>query len=173
MADSFTYLRQFAPEVIKTLQFRGGDAGAELLVAVAMLRELYVRGGRNVPPGAPTSFVPARWRGYLSAAAEERDPVAYRHYWQLCVLLGLRDALRAGDVWVPGSRRYADPTTILMPPMEWDLARAEFCALVGAHPSADERSPRPTSNSTRRWERSSRYWRPGMGRCGCPSRAPW
>jgi Domain of unknown function (DUF4158) len=136
--DSFTYLRQFAPEVIKTLEFRGGDAATDLLAAVDILRELYVRGGRNVPAGAPTSFVPTRWQGYLSAAEEDNNTVAYRHYWELCVLLALRDALRSGDVWVPGSRRYADPTTILMSRAEWELARAEYCALVGAHPTPDE-----------------------------------
>jgi TnpA family transposase len=136
--DSFTYLRQFAPEVIKKLVFRGGDAAGDLLAAVDILRELYVRGGRNVPAGAPTSFVPSRWQGYLSAAQQDRNTIAYRHYWELCVLLALRDALRSGDVWVPGSRRYADPTTILMPPAGWELARADYCALVGAHLSADD-----------------------------------
>lgn len=94
--------------------------------------------GRNVPAGAPTSFVLSHWQGYLSAAQEDRNTIAYRHYWELCVLLALRDALRSGDVWVPGSRRYADPTTILMPPGEWELARADYYALVGAHPTADD-----------------------------------
>ena len=110
--------------MIKTLEFRGGEAAADLLAAVDILRELYVRGGRNVPAGAPTSFVPARWQGYLSAAEEGKNTVVYRHYWELCVLLALRDALRSGEVWVLGSRRYADPTTILMPSAEWELARA-------------------------------------------------
>jgi hypothetical protein len=41
------------------------------------------------------------------------EDTAYRHYWELCVILCLRDGLRSGDVWVPGSRRYADPATIL------------------------------------------------------------
>jgi TnpA family transposase len=136
--DSFTYLRQFAPEVIKTLEFRGSDGSADLLTAIDMLRKLYVSGGRNVPAGAPTSFVPARWKGYLSAAEEDKDTIAYRHFWELCVLLALRDGLRSGDVWVPGSRRYADPTTILMPIEEWEQVRVEYCALVGVPATADE-----------------------------------
>jgi hypothetical protein len=49
--DSFTYLRQFAPEVIKTLEFRGSDGSADLLTAIDMLRKLYVSGGRNVRGG--------------------------------------------------------------------------------------------------------------------------
>ena len=82
----------------------------------------------------------------LSAAARglrERLPLApqhqgecpahdlgYRHYWELCVLLALRDGLRCGDVFVPGSRRYADPASYLLTPAQWEPKRAEFCALV-------------------------------------------
>jgi hypothetical protein len=35
-------------------------------------------------------------------------------YWELCVLMALRDGLRSGDVHVPGSRRYADPASLLL-----------------------------------------------------------
>jgi hypothetical protein len=48
----------------------------------------------------------------------------------LCVLLGLRDGLRSGDVFAPGSRRYADPSTYLCPPGQWELRREEYCMLV-------------------------------------------
>jgi hypothetical protein len=56
---------------------------------------------------------------------------AYRHYWELCTLLALRDGLRTGDVFVPGSRRYSDPAAYLLTPEKWALHRAEFCQLVG------------------------------------------
>src|SRR5664279_1536978 len=66
----------------------------------------------QVPDGAPTDFVPHRRRGYLEAAAAAGDVTVDRRYWELCVLLGLRDGLRCGDVFVPGSR-YADPASFL------------------------------------------------------------
>ncbi|MEV5543955.1 hypothetical protein AB0L13_44815 [Saccharopolyspora shandongensis] len=80
------HLRQVlvAPDVIKTLEFRGGDGSADLLTATDILRNLYVCGGRNVPTGAPTSFVPAHWQGYLSAAEEDKNTITYRHYWEHC-----------------------------------------------------------------------------------------
>ncbi len=62
---------------------------------------------------------------------------AYRHYWELCVLLALRDGLRSGDVWVPGSRRYADPAAYLLTPARWAGQRAEFCRLAGKPAAAD------------------------------------
>jgi hypothetical protein len=57
--------------------------------------------------------------------------VEYRHYWELTVLLALRDGLRTGDVFVPGSRRYSDPAAYLLQPQAWGSLRLEFCQLVG------------------------------------------
>jgi hypothetical protein len=135
---SFTYLREFAPHVIGGLEFEASVDARPLLAAVEVLRELYAKGSRKVPDGTPAEFVPTRWRGYLEHARKAGDTTAYRHYWELCTLLGLRDALRSGDVWVPGSRRYADPTTFLLPAERWQGQRAEYCALVDVSPSADE-----------------------------------
>ena len=110
------YLRQFVPDVLATVRFAGGPGASELLEAVAVLTGLYAARTRKVPPGAPAGFVPARWAGYLDTAAAAGDVTAYRHYWELCVLMGLRDGLRSGDVYVPGSRRYADPASFLLTP---------------------------------------------------------
>ena len=84
-----------------------------------------------MPGSAPTGFVPARWRGYLDTAEKAGNVTAYRHYWELCTLLALRDGLRTGDVFVPGSRRYADPAAYLLTPGKWADHRVEFCRLVG------------------------------------------
>jgi len=46
-------------------------------------------------------------------------------------LLCLRDALRSGDVFVPGSRRYANPIAYLIPQDAWAGEREEFCRLSG------------------------------------------
>ncbi|MEZ7129055.1 hypothetical protein ACBR40_27305 [Nonomuraea sp. AD125B] len=131
LEGSYGYLRQFTPQVLEAVAFAGGTAAADLLRAVEILRESNAAGTRKVPAEAPATFVPARWQGYLEAAARSGNTSAFRHYWELCVLLALRDALRAGDVWVPGSRRYADPAAYLLTPAGWADHRAEFCRLVG------------------------------------------
>ncbi|MFI0487470.1 Tn3 family transposase [Actinomadura sp. 9N215] len=128
---SYGYLRQFTPQVLEAVPLAGGTAAADLLAAVEVLRGLNASGARKVPAGAPVGFVPARWRGYLQDAAAAGDTSAYRHYWELCVLLALRDGLRSGDVWVPGSRRYSDPAAYLLTPAKWADQRGEFCRLVG------------------------------------------
>ncbi len=129
--SSYGYLRQFTPQVLAAVEFAGGTAAAELLAAVEILRALNATGARRVPAGAPTGFVPTRWRGYLDTAHAAGNTSAYRHFWELCTLLGLRDGLRTGDVWVPGSRRYADPGAYLLTTEAWSTHRASFCQLVG------------------------------------------
>jgi hypothetical protein len=46
------------------------------------------------------------------------------------VILALRDGLRSGDVYVPGSRRYADPATYPYTPAQWKPKQAAYCRLV-------------------------------------------
>ncbi|WIM92594.1 Tn3 family transposase [Actinoplanes oblitus] len=128
---SMSYLRQFAPAVLAAVQFAGGLGTEQLLQAVSMLAALYATGARKVPAGAPAGFVPTKWAGYLIAAEQGGDVTAYRRYWELAVLVGLRDALRSGDVFVPGSRRYADPASFLRTAEAWAPRKVEFCHLVG------------------------------------------
>jgi TnpA family transposase len=129
--SSYSYLRQFTPAVLSTVRFAGGTAATELLIAVDILRELNATGSRKLPAEAPFGFVPTKWRGYLDEARKSGSATAYRHYWELCVLLCLRDGLRSGDVFVPGSRRYADPAAYLLTGDQWEPQRTEFCRLVG------------------------------------------
>jgi TnpA family transposase len=131
LEGSYGYLRQFTPQVLAAVRFAGGTAATGLLEAVEILRDLNATGARRVPDDAPTGFVPTRWRGYLETAAKSGNTSAYRHYWELCTLLALRDGLRSGDVFVPGSRRYSDPAAYLLTPDKWADQRAEFCQLVG------------------------------------------
>ncbi len=69
-------------------------------------------------------------RRFTPQVLEAGDDTAFRHYWEICTILALRDGLRSGDVFVPGSRRYAGPGTYLFTPEQWEGRRAEFCHLV-------------------------------------------
>ena len=48
------------------------------------------------------------------------------------MLYGVQARLRSGDVWVPGSRRYTEPTTLLIPAESWAAKRDDFCAVTGS-----------------------------------------
>lgn len=162
---SYGYLRQFTPQVLAAVRFAGGTAASGLLEAVEILRDLNATGARRVPNGAPEGFVPARWRGYLETAATSGNPSTYRHYWELCTLLALRDGLRSGNVFVPGSRRYSDPAAYLLTLDKWADQRAGFCRWSANPPSPSGHSPRPRTNWARRSVSWRMSWPPGTARC--------
>ncbi len=72
LESSYGYLRQFTPQVLAAIGFAGGPTAAPLLEAVEILRGLNATGARKVPDGAPTAFVPTRWRGYLGHRRRRR-----------------------------------------------------------------------------------------------------
>jgi Domain of unknown function (DUF4158) len=63
---SYSYLRQFTPHVLSTIDFQGGPGTADLIDAVEILKDLNRAGSRKVPAGSPVSFVPARYADYLA-----------------------------------------------------------------------------------------------------------
>jgi len=123
LAKRYSYLRQFAPAFLEALTFRSTSADDPLLAAIAVLKALNVERRHDVPDNAPVKFVPARWRGYVVAP----DGHIERRYWELCLLWELRNALRAGDIWLPRSHQYANPASYLIPPTEWANVRDEVC----------------------------------------------
>ena len=48
-----------------------------------------------------------------------------RHFYELCALAELRDRLRAGDIWVTGSRQYRDFETYLIPAETFKVMQKE------------------------------------------------
>ena len=128
LESRYTYLRQFTPEFIDALAFRSAS-DSPLLQAVDLLRQLNAEHQCALPDETSLDFVPARWRPYVNDNPNQTDR---RHYFELCVLWELRGALRAGDVWLEGSRRYADPETYLIPRQAWPGLRAEVCREVQA-----------------------------------------
>jgi hypothetical protein len=167
MHTSYSYLRQFTPNVLAAIDFQGGSGTAELMEAVAILKELNRLDGRKVPDDAPCGFVPARYAEYLDKARNAGDDTSYRHYWELCVLLGLRDGLRSGDIFVPGSRRYADPSTYLFTPEQWAPRQTDYCALVGKPTKAADAA---RSAGRPRCAHARRCRRPPAARCSCRTR---
>jgi TnpA family transposase len=119
----YGYLRQCTPAFLETFTFHAMQHPDPLLDAVTVLQQLNTTHRRTVPPDAPTAFVSKKWRPYVV----DPDGRIDRHYYELCTLWELRGALRAGDVWVTSSRRYANPDTYLIPKDRWPTLRAEIC----------------------------------------------
>jgi hypothetical protein len=124
----YSYLRQFVPAWLRTLILHTQGPDDTLLRAMDVIGTLdQAPTPRMMPPEALITMVPEPWRPYI----RERDGNISRRYYELCTLWQLRNALRAGNVWVAHSRRYADPATYLIPLTGWPQLRQEVIRQTG------------------------------------------
>src|SRR3989442_6903170 len=124
----YSTIRQFAPAFLQTLTLHAHGPEDTVLPAVEVIRTLdRAPTRRPVPRDAPMGLVTDTWRPYM----REPDGSISRRYYELCTLWHLRSALRAGNIWVAHSRRYANPDTYLIPPAEWPRWRPEVIKQTG------------------------------------------
>lgn len=123
---------RYLPALLAALDLDAAPAGKPLLDAIKHLRIVHAGGKRPGP--APTAFAPKSWAGQLKTADDAFDLAGYR----LCVLDGLRRAVRRRDVFPARSLRYADPRKGLLSGAAWEAARPAVCRTVGVSAIADE-----------------------------------
>jgi TnpA family transposase len=119
IAERYPVVRRYAPQFLDAFELRASPASEDLLKAVQLLRELNANNTRKVPNDAPRGFVRPRWERHVFSA-EGID----RRYYETCVLSELGKSLRAGDLWVVGSRRYRDFDEYLLPAPTFAAMRA-------------------------------------------------
>ena len=91
----YSRFRRYTPRMLRTLDIEASPAAEPLLEAVGVLR--------SNGTARPTGFLRpnSRWSRLLRTQPDHR-------LWETAVLFHLRDAFRAGDVWLARSRRYGD-----------------------------------------------------------------
>ena len=91
----YSRFRRYTPRMLRTLDIEASPAAEPLLDAVDVLR--------SDGTARPTGFLRpnSRWSRLLRTQSDHR-------LWETAVLFHLRDAFRAGDVWLARSRRYGD-----------------------------------------------------------------
>lgn len=130
LRSRYTKLRQHAPHVIEAFDFLADQTDAELLKALRLLRDLNAKGLRRVPDDAPIGFVPNKWRDHVTTETGQID----RKSWEISLLLEIRAALRAANLWVDQSRRFANPRNYLLDDHTWEHHRS-----TNPTPTATER----------------------------------
>ena len=121
MIGRYTTLRRAATILFETFRFRSHRADDPLLAAVGLLGELHRGSRRKLTGRVPTVFLRRAWRSRVKAGPDGLDQRAY----EVAVVVHLRDRLRAGDVWVEGSRAYRQFEDYLLPPATFAVLRAE------------------------------------------------
>ena len=94
-------LHRLGPLFLSTFRLRAVPAAPATLRAVELLRDSYASGGRMQSRSLPIGFLRPAWREAVLDAGS-----ADRRIWEAATLLALRDQLRAGDIWVEGSRQW-------------------------------------------------------------------
>ncbi|MEE9146329.1 MAG: Tn3 family transposase, partial [Candidatus Tectomicrobia bacterium] len=123
----YSYWRQFAPHVLDHLTFNLEPTGsAALLEAVEVLRALNATGRRKLPEDLPLDGIPKRLHPFIGTNGT-RDRRAY----ECAVLTTLRDEIKRGNVWVPGSKRFGKLDDFFLPPAEWEARRDDFFRHAG------------------------------------------
>ena len=101
-------LRQIGPAFVFSFTFGSVPACAPLARAIETMCGL-ASGQRRFFATVPLGFVRATWRRRIDPAGLDRRT------FEFCVLAELRDRLRAGDMWIEGSRRYRAVEQQLIP----------------------------------------------------------
>ena len=112
-------VRVFGPLLLDAFAFEGSAAVKDLMAALDSVRTTYAAGRRKLPAAPPVRFVPRRWRGFV-LGPDGVDRAAY----ELCAFSELRERLRAGDVWVAGSRKYRAFDDYLLPRPTFEALKA-------------------------------------------------
>ncbi|EIM30400.1 Tn3 family transposase [Microvirga lotononidis] len=108
--DHYPGIHRVGKMILRTFTFHSWKASDPLLTAVELLRTLYASGQRRLPARVPTAFMTPAWRKLVGKGAS-----VDRRTWEIGVIVALRDRLRAGDVWVEGSRSYRAFDDFLLP----------------------------------------------------------
>jgi hypothetical protein len=127
---SYSHLRRGIQAVLDAVALRGAtSADDQLLAALKRVQEV---GGRFVDE--PVELLPRMWRTWVLDA----DGRVQRTRFELGLWFAARDALRAGRLFRPIGRRYADPAGFL-PAGRWQADRHELAVTFGRPLDAEER----------------------------------
>ncbi|MBV8617030.1 MAG: Tn3 family transposase, partial [Acetobacteraceae bacterium] len=129
-------LHRLGPIFLDTFKLRAVPAAAATLRAVDLLRDVYGSGGRSWPESLPVSFLRTAWRDAV-LGAPKTGGMEHR-IWEAATLLALRDRLRAGDIWVEGSRQWRAVEDQLLPPALFAAMREAGPLPVAVPETAEE-----------------------------------
>lgn len=109
-AERYATLRRFSISFLDAFTFRASGSGSSLLVAVDLLKQANNSRGMHLPETPPMPFTNRQWPKLIM----EGGTVSRQRY-ETAVLATLRDKLRAGDVWVEGTRAYQRFDAYMLP----------------------------------------------------------
>ena len=99
--ERYATLRRLSPAFLDTFTFKASGTGTALIKAIDVIRDANTRKSRDLPDGVPLPFPNRQWKRLIT----ESGRIDRRRY-EIAIMATLRDRLRAGDVWIEGTRNY-------------------------------------------------------------------
>jgi TnpA family transposase len=130
--DYYNVIRRYAPAMLEAFSFQSRPSHSNLLAGLELLKRLNRKNSRKIPKNAPTAFIPARWRS-LVIGEKGLD----RHFYELCILFELKNALRSGNLWIEGSSQYRDFEDYLLPLTVFDTMKKENKIPISVSPDCE------------------------------------
>lgn len=130
----FYYLRQFTPALLEHIDCQAEDgARSSLVEAVDLQRELNATNKRKLPADVPLGFI----KRSLRPLVEENGEVSKRA-WECALFLSLRDEIRAGNIYIQGSKRFGRFDDFFMADAQWQTRQTAFFQRAGLPVKADD-----------------------------------
>ncbi len=85
---------------------------------------------KSLPPDVDLGFLSQRWLAFVRTK-DQGAPALDRRALEVCIFSQVADALRSGDLHVPGSGAYDDYRTRLLPWEQCEARLGRCCAAVG------------------------------------------
>jgi hypothetical protein len=126
-AERYSRVRRYAPTLLEAFTFQSTRARDPLLTAIELLRQLNRDDRRALPAKVPVGHLKEKVRKLIAA-----DGKRNRRLWEIATLAVLRDRLRAGDIWVEGSRAFRALEAQIMPRPAFE-ARKQAGDLASVH----------------------------------------
>lgn len=143
LLDRYATVRRFLPKLLKLIDFDAGTTesagqnnrpGFEVLEAIDFLKAIERRRTDIAPQEVPAGFLSSAWRRRVFPKRGEHAGTFNRQAYTVAAVERLRESLRRHEVFVPGLRKWGDPTAGLLTGAEWDKARPKICDELGLSP---------------------------------------
>ena len=130
----FPYLRQFAPSLLKHLQFQSeNDESTSLLEGIQLLQQLNDENRRKLPEDAPIDFLPKNIQEMVVSDGEVSKAA-----WECALLNTVRDEIKSGNIHVHQSKRFGRFDDFFIPEPEWHAMREAFFKRAGLPSNPDD-----------------------------------
>ncbi|MBU0506869.1 DUF4158 domain-containing protein, partial [bacterium] len=118
----FSYLRQFSPALLDTLELRKeNNRSSSLLDAVDILKKLNEDNKRKLPDDITLDFIQPKLRKIIAP-----DGNVNKQAWESALLTSVRDEIKAGNISVLNSKRFGCFDDFFISDAKWSKIRKDF-----------------------------------------------